>query len=223
MREDDLTLGIDPAAGHPERRLAWSYAHASDRPALIALFALDATLARLVRGTRDSMVAGMRLEWWHQALGALDAAPPPPQPVLRALAEAVLPRGVSGAGLTTIVEGWEALLDGEDAAARHARDRGAALFAAAGRVLDAAGDPIEKAGEGWALADLALHSLDPALAASARAMAEPLLRDATSARWSREGRALGAMAHGARMDLAGSTPGSPRRVARLLRHRLTGG
>lgn len=222
MAHQGSDLGIDPAAGNPERALAFTYARASARPGLLALFALDATLARLARGTRDPLVAQMRLTWWHEALSALDSAPPPAQPVLRALAQTVLPCGVAGARLATIVAGWEALLGDEEVTARHARDRGAALFGAAAIVLGVEGDPVETAGEGWALADLALRSADAALAASARRLAEPRLRQAASARWSRDGRALGALAHGARMDLAGLKAGSPGRVARLLRHRLTG-
>jgi phytoene synthase len=81
-------------------------------------------------------------------------------------------------------------------------------------------DPLGEAGRGWALADLAGHLSDPATAASARAAALPLLMSATRHRWSRAGRPLGALAHIARLDLAG--PATPWRVARLAWHRLTG-
>ncbi len=217
-----VTFGIDPADGHPERALAFGYAPVPARVGLEALFALDATLAHLARGTRDPVVAQMRLTWWHDALTRLDDAVPPAQPVLRALAESVLPPGVTGAELATIVEGWEALLDEGDVAERHARERGGRLFSIAARVLGTERDPVSPAGEGWALADLAATTPDTALAVQARMLATPRLNEAVGARWSANGRALGALAHLARMDLAGLAPGSARRVGRLLLHRLTG-
>lgn len=217
-----VTLGIDPAGGHPERRLAFGYAPVAARPGIAALFALDATLAHVTRGTRDPLVAQMRLTWWYEALTRLDGASPPAQPVLRALADGVLTRGITGAELAAIVEGWEALLDEGDVAERHARARGGRLFAVAARVLGARADPVSVAGEGWALADLASTTPDAAVAARARMLAKSRLDMAKGTRWPANGRALGALAHIARMDLAGSAPGSPRRVARLLMHRLTG-
>jgi phytoene synthase len=145
--------------------------------------------------------------------------------VLRALAGEVLPRGVSGAALAAMAAGWEALLEqpiDADAVARHA-ERGRALFAAAGQAIGATGDPIEAAGAGWALADLSRHVGDPAVARLAAGQAAPLLDRALAVRWSRRGRALGALAHLARLDLRQpGGAGAARRVWRMLRHRLTG-
>lgn len=211
------TYGIDPAVGHAERALALGYAPAARREGLAALFALDATLARLTRHTRDAMVAQMRLTWWHEALSALGTRDVPGQPILEALAGQVSAGRVTPAGLAAIVEGWEALLD--DAPLAHARQRGAALFAAAAGVLGAA-DPVAAAGEGWALADLVLHTPDPAVGAEARTLAAAALT--STHRWSRAGRPLGALALVARNDLAGIAPGAPARVLALLRLRLTG-
>ena len=222
MVNSEARFGIDPADGHPERALAFGYAPAFARARIEALFALDTTLAHLARGTRDPLVAQMRLTWWHDALTRLDDAAPPAQPVLRALVESVLPHGVTGAELATIVEGWEALLDVGDIAERHARERGGRLFSVAARVFGTERDPVSAAGEGWALADLAATTPDAAMAAQARMLATPRLDDAVGARWSANGRALGALAHVARMDLAGLATGSARRVGRLLIHRLTG-
>lgn len=213
------TFGIDPAMGHPERALALSYAPRAGRAGLIALFALDAMLAQLARHTRDAMVAQMRLTWWSEALERLDTAPPPGQPILAALAASVLPRNVSGAALVPIVDGWLAWLAGD--ADAHAEARGVGLFAAAGALCGSTADPLTAAGRGWALADLARGAAEPATSARLAALAAAPLA-AADRRWSRAGRALGAMALSARMDLAGSPPGAPRRVARLLRLRLTG-
>lgn len=209
----------------PERALILTYAPPAGRAALAALLALDDALALLLRTTREPAIGQIRLAWWRERLEGLDTGPPPAEPVLLGIAAS----GVPGASLTPIVDGWEVLieerLDG-DALARFGAGRGA-LFVAAGKAMGAVGDPLAEAGQGWALADLARHLGEPGEAAEALAMAAPLLAAATAARWSREGRSLGAMAHLARHDLAlapgeAAPVGAPSRVARLLWHRLTG-
>lgn len=216
----------------PERALALSYAPPPSRAALAALFALDDTLGQILRTTRDPLVGQIRLTWWYEALCALDTTPPPAQPVLQALAAAVLPRGVAGATLAGMIEGWEALLEADPISEAdvlaHAQKRGAALFTAAGKVLGCPPeDRVAAAGEGWALVDLAAHLSDLETAALSGSWAGARLEQATAARWSRAGRPLGALAHVARMDLAypfcREVPrGAPKRVARLAWHRLTG-
>ncbi|HSI16439.1 MAG TPA: squalene/phytoene synthase family protein [Sphingomonas sp.] len=209
----------------PERALILTYAAPARRDALAALLALDDALAQLLRTTREPAIGQIRLAWWRERLEALDAGPPPAEPVLLGLAAS----GVPGASLVPVVDGWEVLIEEQldaGALARFGEGRGA-LFVAAGKALGAVGDPLAPAGQGWALADLARHLGDDTEAAEARAMAAPLLQAATAARWSREGRALGAMAHLARRDLAlapgeVAPVGSPLRVARLAWHRLTG-
>lgn len=195
------------------------------------MFALDATLGQILRTTREPLVGQMRLTWWYEALSALDATPPPAQPVLQALAAEVLPHGVTGTVLAGMIDGWEALLEeplDEDGMRLHAEARGETVFAAAGTVLGCAScDPVGAAGRGWALADLALHLRDPAAAARATALARVSIATATSTRWSAKGRSLGALTQIARMDVDGPSDqairrGSPRRVARLAWHRLTG-
>ncbi len=215
---------------HPERALALSYA-GKGRAALAALLALDDALAALLRTTSEPALGQMRLAWWREALERLDSAPAPAEPVLRGLAAEVLPLGVSGLSLVPIVHGWEVLVEEErldaDALRRFGEGRGS-LFVAAGAVLRAEpGDPLLNAGKGWALADLARNLDAPPEAAEARAQAVSPLAAAAGARWSREGRALGALVHLARLDLAlpagAAAPiGSPSRVGRLLWHRLTG-
>ncbi|HEX8302335.1 hypothetical protein [Sphingomonas sp.] len=215
---------------NPERALALSYA-GEGRGALAALLALDDALSLLLRTTSEPALGQMRLAWWREALERLDHASPPAEPVLRAIAAELLPRGVSGLSLVPIVHGWEVLIEEErldaDALRRFGEGRGS-LFVAAGVALGAApADPVAQAGQGWALADLARNLGAPAEAGLARKQAEPLLALAGGGRWSPRGRALGALAHLARMDLAlpndVSPPiGSPRRVGRLLWHRLTG-
>ncbi|TPG22716.1 hypothetical protein EAH87_02660 [Sphingomonas koreensis] len=217
-------MSIADSPANPERALALSYV-VRGRPAAEAIFALDDRLAAILRRTSDPLVGQMRLTWWHEALIALDGAPPSAEPALEALARDVLPLGVAGRELAAIVDGWEAALEdpiGEETLTRYA-GRGRAVFEAVGRVIGADDAPIGAAGEGWALADFAGHVRDPAVAAAAAAMATALLDAALAGRWSRPGRALGAMAHLARLDLRGvRQTGTPRRIARMLRHRLTG-
>jgi phytoene synthase len=216
----------------PERELAFSYAPAGFRSGLAALFALDTALANILRTTREPMVGQMRLTWWHEALTRLDVAAPPAEPVLQALARDVVPHGISGARLAGMIDGWEELLDGEvldDAAiGRHADARGGALFAMAGEMLGARDtDPVVPAGKGWALADLGRHMADRSIAGRALGLAAAPLAEACHGRWSRSARPLGALAQIARMNLAVPLDrplpiGAPRRVGRLLFHRLWG-
>jgi phytoene synthase len=208
-----------------ERALALSYA-VSGREAAVAIFALDDRLAEILRATREPLVGQMRLTWWREALEKLDDALPPAEPVLQALAATTLPLGVGGARLSRIVDGWEALLEqpiGDDVLERYA-DRGGTLFAAIGTAIGVTADPVEIAGRGWALADLSRHLESEQTANRAAELAAPLLDQALQRRWSRGGRALGAMAHLARLDLVrpDSRTGAPHRVWRVLRHRLTG-
>ncbi len=213
-------------SGNPERALVLTYAPtACAARALAALLALDDRLAETVRTTSEPMLGQIRLKWWHDALVALDGAPPPAEPVLEAVAREVVAVGVSGDDLAAIAEAWSELLGPElDAAAvERFGERGRVLFEAAGRIAGvAAGDPLAAAGRGWALADLAKGLSDPQAAGLVRKAASAALDAALRQRWSRNGRALGAMAHLARLDLAGSRVGSPRRVGRLLWHRFTG-
>ncbi|QNE31351.1 hypothetical protein F1C10_04965 [Sphingomonas sp. NBWT7] len=220
MVNDAETLGIDPTDGHPERALALSYAPRAARAGVAAVFALDATLARLALGTRDAMVAQLRLTWWYEALGDLAQGVVPAQPILRTLRD----EGADAAALMKVAEGWELLLpaeigDGDLEAFAAAR---ASVFNEAAR-LAGARDDVSAAGRGWALADLALRSAEPARVAAATRLAMPSLQAAAAQRWSGAGRFLGALVHVARADLAGAAPpGAPRRVARLAWHRLTG-
>jgi phytoene synthase len=223
-------FAIDDGNPHAaERALALGYTPVRWRPALDALFLLDRRLGDIVRSTREPIVGQMRLTWWHDALGRLDAgAPAPAEPVLTALADAVLPHGVDGGELAVMIDGWEALLDGSptDAATLtdHARARGATLFTLAGRLVGAGGEPLAAAGEGWALADLAANLSDPAATALARLLAAARLDAIVRTRWSRPVRGLGALALLAQMDVAAEprAPGHPARIGRLLVHRLTG-
>jgi phytoene synthase len=206
-----------------ERQLILSYAPAEERSALALLLSLDDLLGVIARTTRDVLIAQMRLTWWYHALVALDTTAPPAEPLLRGLAAELIPRGVSGSDLARLVGGWETLLEDEPSLEVIAEERGAVLFAAAATLLGAP-LPSVAAGPGWALSEVAVHSLDPALARRARNDARSRLDRIMDARWPASLRALGALALLARFDVSATPPpvAGPRRTARLAWHRVTG-
>lgn len=208
--------------------LALSYAPPAARDGIAALFALDDTLAAIVRSTREPLVGQMRLTWWHEALTRLDTAPAPQEPVLQAIARSVLPGGVTGTSLAAMTDGWETLLQAEVDPATieaFAAERGGRLFDAASKVLGVEDRRIGIAGEGWALVDLSRSVTDESLAELARTLAQVRFETAFGARWPRAARSLGAVALLAQFDNAAVMDASPsptRRIARLAWHRLTG-
>lgn len=206
----------------PDRKLALAYVPAAARPAVEALWRLDVAFAAiLVTGTQP-MISQLRLSWWREALARLDAAPPPAEPVLQALASHVLPT-ISGAELAAMEEGW-LMLTSEDALtagalADYAQLRGGLLFAYTARLLGDSHFPVTQAGEAWALADLARHSrrIDE--------ITSPPL--APKVKWPRGLRPLGMLAMLARRDLERlgkkvEKPGSPARILRMIGHRISG-
>ena len=218
-----MTLELDP-----DRRLALAYAPAAARPALEALWRLDVTFASVLATGREPALTQIRLAWWREALERLDRAPPPPEPVLQAVASELLPRGLAGADLAEMETGWALLLPDAplDAAALadYAAARGGLLFRFSARVLGATDPNVEPGGQGWALSDLARHSRDPAEAGLADRLALDRL---PRGRWPRLLRPLGMLAALARRDASTGAfeherQGSPARMLRMLRHRLTG-
>ncbi len=190
----------------PEVALALSYAPDEVRDRLAILWAFDARLADIVRTTTEPLIGRMRLTWWHNAVTG--DAPPAGEPLVAAVTAADLPREA----LVKMIDGWEALLDGDDPTtlAAYAEGRGGGLFAAAAAVLEAGAS--RRSGEGWALVDLARHHSQPEVAARALLLARQRLAEAPS-RWDRPARPLGALVKLARRDLNGvERQGSPRRV-----------
>jgi phytoene synthase len=126
-------------------------------------------------------------------------------------------------------EGWAHLLSPEaltpEELAGYAAARGGLLFRYSAELLGGDTSPaIEAAGEAWALVDLARHSTESAdveaALAAARARTGPR-------RWASALRPLGMLAALARRDAEAERPrwephGAPRRMLRMLRHRLTG-
>ena len=214
----------------PERALSLAYAPADVRPALAVLWRLDERMGQIVAATREERIGAIRLAWWREALERLDTATAPDEPLLRAVAAELLPRGVTGARLGGVADGWTALLVSpihDESLAEHAAERGARLFELAGMLLGEPSPLLAPAGAGWALVDLAFNVRDPHVVARALALALARLEPIAGARWPLRLRSLGMLAVLGVGDVArgADTPrrlGSPRRVARMLRHRLTG-
>lgn len=213
---------------NPDIALALGSAKESARPALHALWTLDAALGKVLTSGREPMIRHIRLAWWREALKRLDREPPPKEPVLEGVAAQLLPAGISGASLSEMEEGWAALLGDEDIAVaeldRYAARRGGLMFRFAGQLLGETGSALAAAGEAWALVDLARHSSEASdvEAALAAARTRPLPR-----RWPKPLRPLGMLAVLAARDLVRGPgrweqPGAPPRTARMLRHRLSG-
>jgi phytoene synthase len=140
----------------PLARLALAYAPAKTRDAWLSLLSLDGRLSAVVRGAREPMLAQLKLAWWRDRLGADPAGWPKGEPLLARLAE----WGGHAAGLSALVDGWEALLDEEGGLADFADGRAGAMAALAG-LLGSDVEAARDAGRRWALADLALHLGDP--------------------------------------------------------------
>ncbi|HEX8256067.1 MAG TPA: squalene/phytoene synthase family protein [Allosphingosinicella sp.] len=224
-----------PAAGagggtglDADRTLALTYVPARRRPGVEALWRLDLALGQVLAGGRDPMLSRIKLVWWRDRLEELDRARAPAEPVLQALAEHVIGRGVAGAALAPMVEGWAALLS-EDPLTQadldtYAGARGGLLFRHSAVLLGGEADGgVEQGGEAWALVDLARHSnpvdAEAALAAAGRRLA--------AMRWPSALRPIGMLASLAARDVGRGgaelePQGVPGRMVRMLRHRLTG-
>lgn len=114
------------------------------RDAAGAIFRIDATFAEIVAGTSEPQVGLIRLAWWREALERLDTEDAPAEPRLQSVSRECLPRGVTGAMVAEIEDGYAAILDGSDAA--RIGQGGSALFAAIARLLGADDPGLADAG-----------------------------------------------------------------------------
>ena len=142
----------------PLQRLALAYAPTASRPALIALFALDARLADIVRHSHEPMLAQLRLAWWREQLAASSGAPGTGDPLLALLCDL----SGSRSALSGLADGWEAMTGPpplpSSAFMALAEARGQAFAALANSPGEAA--IVLRMGRSWALADIAAHLSD---------------------------------------------------------------
>ncbi len=217
-----MTVELDP-----ERQLALAYVPAQVRAAIDALWRLDVTLGQVLVTGSEPMISRIRLAWWREALERLDREKPPAEPMLETVARDLLPAGVSGAELAAMEAGWTILADagalGADELSAYGAARGGTLFDLAGRLLGGSQPGLDAAGARWALVDLARRSGDRGEAEAALAAARSISGAPT--RWPRPLRPLGMLAALADRDIVRGTAerqGSPARIWRMIRHRLTG-
>ncbi|MDD3799168.1 MAG: hypothetical protein PHE36_08330 [Novosphingobium sp.] len=206
------------------QRLALSYAPGRSRELFMALFALDARLAGIVRQAREPMLAQMRLAWWRETLGKPGGERPSGEPLLAFLAA----WEGEEAALSGLAEGWESLLAeppfGEEEIRSFAKGR-ADAFAALARLAGAGGhaDAARKAAHCWALMDLARGLSDP----RERDLALALAEEEAAAGWAlpRSLRPLSVLGGLARRNAArggGELLGGPGDMLAALRLGLTG-
>jgi phytoene synthase len=211
-----------------DRALGLTYVPPARRSAIGALWRLDAALGSVLAGGREPLISRIKLAWWRDSLEKLDSHKAPAEPVLQDVAQHVLPTGVTGAALSEMEEGWAVLLS-EDPLnpgelANYGAGRGALLFRHSAAILGERLSPdMERAGEGWALVDLARHSSAADAQAAMGAAAERL----QAVPWPSRLRPLGMLAALATRDVERGLanlepPGAPGRMLRMLRHRLTG-
>ena len=198
------------------------------RPAFEALFQVDAAMGDVVARATQPALGAVKLAWWRERLEELDQGMVPAEPRLRAVAEQLLPRGISGAELS---QRWR--MAGRRSSKSRVEpqriaDRGALLFRLGGRLLGA--DDDQRLADAGAL--VALVSVGRRRASRPAGPREGRM----SARWSgivsrRRLRPLTGLARLAVRDLKSGPPfepeGAPPRVggdasASMERHRYRG-
>jgi 15-cis-phytoene synthase len=154
MDADESLVAALPAVA----RLALVYAPARSRRQTLALLALDARLATLIRRSSEPMLAQLRLAWWREAIAQDPAKWPEGEPVLAALRS----WGARASAVSALVDGWEALTAAPPLAtpqiAAFAEGRAgaaAALALALDRPQDA--EAARQLGRIWAIEDLAMR------------------------------------------------------------------
>ena len=154
----------DIIAGLPTlHRFALAYAPRAARAPTLALLALDARLAGIVRSGREAMLAQVRPAWWRDRLGEAAGTRPAGEPLLALLGT----WGGHAASLVALVDGWEQLVGDVPlpasgfAALAAARGDGFATLAGLLGEEDAA-ERVRRAAHDWALVDIAAHLSDPA-------------------------------------------------------------
>jgi phytoene synthase len=182
------------------------------RPAFDALYAIDDAMGDVVAQSTQPALGAIKLAWWRERLEELDQGKVPAEPRLQAAATELQPRGVSGAELSSLEDGWLALLE-QPAEAVRALNRGAMLFRLAARLIDDAPPDLSAAGRLYARGSLRRRGVEFPDAEQLAGL------PAIPARF----RCLTGLAALARRDLRHiEAEGTPGRAWTLLRLRLTG-
>ena len=120
--------------------------------------AIDEAMADVVARSTEPTLGAIKLAWWRERLEELDQGKVPAEPRLQAAARELLGRGISGASLAELEDGWLTLLE-EQPDAERVGDRGAKLFALAATLLGASHPLIDPAGRLFAYQQVARRRL----------------------------------------------------------------
>ncbi|HEX3676081.1 MAG TPA: hypothetical protein VHU79_01610 [Sphingomicrobium sp.] len=210
--------------------LALTYVPLRNRGALAALFAIDMAMGGVVRTTKEPMLGPIRLAWWRERLDELDEATgAPAEPRLQAVERELLPRRVSGHDIAALEDGWLRLFDPfpwDVETSEAIWLRGNLLFGLGARVLGDPDEQIQAAGGLWALVDVARHLSDAPSREMLLGQARDFAKGLAGTSFASKLRPLSMLTALAMRDCRQSAPfeveGSPRRVAAMLRHRLSG-
>lgn len=146
------------------------------------IFALDNACARIAKTVSEPIMAQIRLAWWRDGLMAERVTAEYDAPDMAAL-RAIEGFAQARLGLVAMIDGWEELIAGGDGNERdmllaYAEERGAGLLAA---LVPEYAERSARAGQVWALWDLAGHVSDAALREAAIGLACQIAESATIA------------------------------------------
>lgn len=162
------------------------------------------------------------MAWWRERLEQLDQSAPPAEPRLQDVRGELTPRGISGAHLSKLEDGWLPLLDpfpwGE-AQIQGLRHRGSLLFGISAQILGGNASDAEDAGALWSLVDGATRCSEAESRAALCDAARQALA-AVPARLPQQIRPITVLAALAAYDLRPG--GRLGRVGAALSHRLRG-
>jgi 15-cis-phytoene synthase len=213
--EDDLAAAIGG-----DRVLMLRQVSRDLQPAFEALWKIDAAMGDVVARSTQPALGAVKLAWWRERLEELDRGNPPVELRLESVAEHLLPRGIGGAELSRLEDGWATLLE-EKMDAQRVADRGALLFHFAARLLGKDDEKLAEAGALYALASVGRRGV-PELLEHATEYSQRL----TKHRFPRALRPLTGLARVTVRDLKSGPPfeqeGSPPRLAAMYRHVLSG-
>ena len=203
-----------------DRALMLRLVPAGIRSAIEVLWQIDAAMGDVVARSTQPALGAVKLAWWRDRLEELDQGRIPAEPRLMAAHEHLLKRGLKGAELAGLEDGWATLLE-EHVDADRVKQRGAMLFRFSARLLGSDDERIADAGALYALVSVGRRGV-PQLLEDAKAQMGPL----SKRRFPRPLRPLTALARLAARDLKSGPPfeeeGIPPRHSAMLRHRWSG-
>ncbi len=212
-----------------DRALAFRYLPIAFRKPIAGLFQVDGAMGDVVRTTREPMVGQIRLAWWRERLEELDEGRhAPAEPRLQDVERYLLPQ-ITGHDVADLEPGWLRLLapfPWTEETSEAIWLRGNRLFGLAARLLGERDDHLQSAGGLWALVDVARHCSDKPSRALLLKQALGFANGLSGTKFQRRLRPLSMLASLASFDCRHGEPfepeGTPRRIAAMIRHRLTG-